>query len=128
MLKDITLGQYFPGSSVIHRLDPRTKLISVVIYIVALFCAESWVSYGVMLAFLLAAITISGIPPKSIVRGMKPLIVILIFTGVLNLFFTEGQTVCCSHQKSANPLNLKPLRPKRSWSPQTAVNWRGTLL
>ena len=89
MLKDITLGQYFPGSSVIHRLDPRTKLISVVIYIVALFCAESWVSYGVMLAFLLAAITISGIPPKSIVRGMKPLIVILIFTGVLNLFYTD---------------------------------------
>ena len=89
MLKDITLGQYFPGNSVIHRLDPRTKLISVVVYIVALFCAESWVSYGVMLAFLLAAITISKIPPKSIVRGMKPLIVILIFTGVLNLFYTD---------------------------------------
>ena len=94
MLKDITLGQYFPGNSVIHRLDPRTKLISVVVYIVALFCAESWVSYGVMLAFLLAAITISKIPPKSIVRGMKPLIVILIFTGVLNLFFTqEGEVI-----------------------------------
>ena len=101
MLKDITLGQYFPGSSVIHRLDPRTKLISVVIYIVALFCAESWVSYGVMLAFLLAAITISKIPPKSIVRGMKPLIVILIFTGVLNLFSTDTGRVLVRFWKLA---------------------------
>ena len=101
MLKDITLGQYFPGNSVIHRLDPRTKLISVVVYIVALFCAESWVSYGVMLAFLLAAITISKIPPKSIVRGMKPLIVILIFTGVLNLFYTDTGRVLVRFWKLA---------------------------
>ena len=101
MLKDITLGQYFPGNSVIHRLDPRTKLISVVVYIVALFCAESWVSYGVMLAFLLAAITISKIPPKSIVRGMKPLIVILIFTGVLNLFYTDTARVLVRFWKLA---------------------------
>ena len=89
MLKDITLGQYFPGTSFVHRLDPRTKLISVVLYIVALFCAKSWISYGVVLAFLLAAIRISTIPPKSIVKGMKPLIMILIFTGVLNLFYTD---------------------------------------
>ena len=93
MLKDITLGQYFPGNSVIHRLDPRTKLIMLVVYIVALFLAVSWVSYGVMLVFLLAAIKISAIPPKAIIRGMKPLVLILVFTGVLNLFFTEGETV-----------------------------------
>ena len=93
MLKDITLGQYFPGSSVIHRLDPRTKLISVILYIVALFMAKSWVSYGVVLVFLLACISISKIPPKSIVSGMKPLIVILIFTGVLNLFYADGGRV-----------------------------------
>ena len=93
MLKDITLGQYFPGNSVIHRLDPRTKLIMLVVYIVALFLAVNWVSYGVMLVFLLATIKISAIPPKSIVRGMKPLVLILVFTGVLNLFFTEGETV-----------------------------------
>ena len=77
MLKDITLGQYFPGNSVVHRLDPRTKLIMLVMYIVALFCAESWVSYGVMLAFLAVIITISKIPVKSLLRGMKPLILIL---------------------------------------------------
>ncbi len=93
MLKDITLGQYFPGKSVIHRLDPRTKLVILVLYIVALFLAVSWVSYGVMLAFLLSTIAISRIPPKSFVRGMKPLIFILVFTGVLNLFFTQGETV-----------------------------------
>lgn len=90
MLKDITLGQYFPGNSVIHKLDPRAKLLVMVLYIVALFVAKSWISYGVMLACLLAVIIISGIPPKSIVRGMKPLIIILIFTGFLNLFYTEG--------------------------------------
>ena len=93
MLKDITLGQYFPGNSVIHHLDPRTKLIMLVVYIVALFMAVSWVSYGLMLAFLLVVVKISTIPPKSIVRGMKPLVLILVFTGVLNLFFTEGEHV-----------------------------------
>lgn len=89
MLKDITLGQYFPGNSVIHRLDPRTKLLCLVVYIVALFLAKGWAGYGVMLAFLLAVIKISTIPPKSILRGMKPLVMILTFTGVLNLFFTK---------------------------------------
>ena len=92
MLKDITLGQYFPGNSPIHRLDPRTKLILLIVYIVALFLAKSWISYGVMLTFLLFAIKISTIPPKSILRGMKPLVMILVFTGVLNIFFTrEGR-------------------------------------
>ena len=93
MLKDITLGQYFPGNSPIHRLDPRTKLIGLMGYIVALFVAKSWISYAVMLVFLVAMIRISTIPPKSIVKGMKPLVMILVFTGVLNLFFTGGETV-----------------------------------
>ena len=93
MLKDITLGQYFPGNSVVHRLDPRTKLIMLVVYIVALFMAKSWISYGVMLAFLVFCVKISTIPPKSIVKGMKPLVLILVFTGVLNLFFTTDGKV-----------------------------------
>ena len=96
MLKDITLGQYFPGNSVVHRLDPRTKLIMLVVYIIALFCAVSWVSYAVVLAFLAMTIMISTIPLKSLFRGMKPLILILVFTGVLNLFFTDGETVLIS--------------------------------
>ena len=96
MLKDITLGQYFPGNSAIHRLDPRTKLVMLVIYIVALFLASGPVSYGLMLVFLLTCIGISGIPGKAFLRGMKPLIFILIFTGLLNLFFTQGETVLLS--------------------------------
>ena len=91
MLKDITLGQYFPGRSPIHLLDPRTKLIMLVVYIVALFMASGIVSYGVMLLFLATVIKISKIPVKSILRGMKPLVMILIFTGVLNIFFTMGE-------------------------------------
>ena len=93
MLKDITLGQYFPGTSIIHRLDPRTKLIMLVVYIVALFMATSWVGYALMGAFLVWVIKKSTIPPKSIVKGMKPLVMILIFTGVLNLFFTQEGTL-----------------------------------
>ena len=96
MLKDITLGQFFPGDSVVHKLDPRTKLVMLVIYIVALFVAVSWVSYALMLAFLMISILISKIPPKSILRGMKPLVLILVFTGVLNLFFTTGEQVLVS--------------------------------
>lgn len=90
MLKDITLGQFFPGTSVVHRLDPRAKLILTFLYIVALFVAGNWISYMVVLAALLFAIKISTIPLKAIVRGMKPLVVIVIFTCVLNLFYTEG--------------------------------------
>ena len=93
MLKDITLGQYFPGNSSVHRLDPRTKLILLIVYIAALFTASSWISYGVTFAFLAVGVTASTIPVKSILRGMKPLIMILVFTGVLNIFFTSGEKV-----------------------------------
>ncbi len=96
MLKDITLGQFFPGKSVVHRLDPRTKLLFLIVYIVALFVASNWISYGVMLAFLIFVIAISTIPVKSIFKGLKPLVFILIFTGVLNMFFTAGETVLVS--------------------------------
>lgn len=89
MLKDITLGQYFPGKSVIHRLDPRTKLIVLIVYIVVLFLAKSWVAYGILFLALVFTIRVSTIPPKAIVRGLKPLVMILIFTGILNLFFTK---------------------------------------
>ena len=93
MLKDITLGQYFPGKSPIHRMDPRTKLILTVVYIVALFIADNWLSYLLMMTFLVSCIRISAIPLKSIVRGMKPLVFILVFTAILNLFYTDGGVV-----------------------------------
>lgn len=91
MLKDVTMGQYFPGNSPIHRLDPRTKILFLIVYIVALFCAVKWVSYAVVFVFLAIAIAMSRIPLKSILSGMKPLVVILIFTGFLNIFFTSGK-------------------------------------
>ena len=91
MLKDITLGQYFPGNSIVHRLDPRTKLVILVLYIIALFVASSWLAYLIVFSFLAFVIAISQIPLKSIVNGMKPLVMILIFTGILNVFFTTGE-------------------------------------
>lgn len=93
MLKDITLGQFFPGYSAIHRLDPRTKLLLLVVYIVVLFLAVNWLSYAVVALFLAICIAISKIQLKAFVRGMKPLLFILIFTAILNLFFTEGENV-----------------------------------
>ena len=91
MLKDITLGQYFPGNSPVHRMDPRMKLIILVVYIIALFCAVNWITYGIVFAFLVMCIAVSKISPKSILRGMKPLVMILVFTGILNVFFTTGE-------------------------------------
>ena len=90
MLKDITLGQFFPGFSVVHRLDPRTKLLMVVLYIVALFNAKSWVSYGLVFTFLAVSIHLSTIPLKTITKGLRPVLFIVAFTGILNLFFTDG--------------------------------------
>ena len=93
MLKDVTMGQYFPGNSPVHRLDPRTKLLLLVGYITALFTAENWLSYLVVFTFLSIAIVISTISLKTIVSGMKPLAMILVFTGILNIFFTTGENV-----------------------------------
>lgn len=93
MLKDITLGQYFPGKTVVHRLDPRTKLLMTILYIVALFLAKGWIAYGVVFAFLVTTIALSKIKPKAILRGMKPMVIIVLFTAVLNLFYTSGTHV-----------------------------------
>ena len=93
MLKDITLGQFFPGKSPVHRLDPRTKLILLIVYIVVLFVASWWISYAVCFAFLAMTVAVSRIPLKALIRGLKPLLFILIFTGILNLFFTSGTPI-----------------------------------
>jgi energy-coupling factor transport system permease protein len=90
MLKDITLGQYFPGNTVAHKLDPRTKILLVVLYIVALFCAKGIVTYAIMGLCLAVCVRISKVGLKQLVRGLKPVLFILLFTGVLNLFFTPG--------------------------------------
>jgi energy-coupling factor transport system permease protein len=93
MLKDITLGQYFPGDTPAHRLDPRTKILLVVLYIVALFCAKSLLTYGLVALTLFACVRISKVGLKALVRGLKPVVVVILFTAVLNLFFTPGDVV-----------------------------------
>jgi energy-coupling factor transport system permease protein len=92
-LKDITLGQYFPGNSVVHRLDPRTKLVAVMLYIVALFLCKFFVTYAIMFGVLCLCIKLSTVPVQSIVRGMKPVLLIVIITAFLNLFYTPGTHV-----------------------------------
>ena len=93
MLKDVTLGQFFPGSSIVHRLDPRCKLLLTIVYIAALFTAQSYVSYAVMLIVTGVCIALSRIPLKVILRGLKPLWIIIALTAVLNIFFTPGRAL-----------------------------------
>ena len=92
-LKDITLGQYFPGNSFIHRLDPRTKLLFTVLYIVALFSAKRLPSYLLLMAVLAVCIQISRVRLKTILRGMKPILFIIVLTAILNLFYTPGDPI-----------------------------------
>lgn len=90
MIRDITIGQYFPGQSAIHRMDPRTKIILSVLYIVMLFVADNM--WGLLLGVLFgfAAYLISRIPVSMIWKSMKPVVPIVIFTAVLNLFLSTG--------------------------------------
>ena len=90
MLKDITLGQFFPGDTVAHKLDPRTKILLVMLYIIALFCANSVLTYALMALVLAVCVRISRVGIRALVRGLKPVLFILIFTCVLNLLFTPG--------------------------------------
>lgn len=91
MLKDITLGQYFPGNSPFHKADPRVKIILVILYIVGLFLADSAAAYLCALVFTLAMIFICAIPFKIVVRGFRALIFIIAFTAILNIFWTKGE-------------------------------------
>ena len=93
MLKDITLGQFFPGNTLVHRLDPRTKLACVALYIVALFTAKSFLAYGVIAVVLLLSIRTSRVGWKALTRGLKPILIILVFTAAMNLFFNEGTPI-----------------------------------
>ena len=93
MLKDITLGQYFPGDTLIHRLDPRTKLLCVILYIVALFNAKSVLTYAIVAVVLTACILISKVHYKALTRGLKPVYIIVAFTAIMNLFFSGGTPV-----------------------------------
>ena len=92
-LKDITLGQYFPGNTVIHRMDPRAKLLFVILYIVALFLAKRLTAYLVLIAVLALCVAVSKIKPAALFKGMKPVLFLIVITGLLNLFYTGGDPI-----------------------------------
>ena len=91
MISDITLGQFFPGYSHIHKLDPRTKIILAVLYIVAVFLANSPASFAAVLIFTVILVAVSRISFGVIFRGIKPIVFILLFTALINLFMTGGE-------------------------------------
>lgn len=91
MLKDITIGQYFPGSSALHRLDPRMKIVLTLAYVVLLFLANNLWGLLVGIGFVVVAYAVSRIPPRMITKSLKPVIPIILFTAILNMFFIEGE-------------------------------------
>lgn len=93
MIRDITLGQYFPGESWIHRLDPRIKIIATLVYIAALFVANDFWGMLIAAAALGMVIVISGVPLKFMVKGLRPVFIIILFTFVLNLFMMPGKVI-----------------------------------
>jgi energy-coupling factor transport system permease protein len=93
MLKDITIGQYIPGNSIIHQLDPRTKILAALIFIAALFLVTDLVGYTTMTLFSVIIIFLSRIPARFVLRGLKPLYYILAFTIILNFFLTPGRVI-----------------------------------
>lgn len=91
MLKDITIGQYFPGNSIIHRMDSRFKIVLDILYVVMLFVAQNYIGLGIAGLFIFVAYAVSGIKFKMILKSLKPIVPLILFTGILNLFFITGE-------------------------------------
>ena len=93
MLRDITLGQYYPADSVIHKLDPRTKLFATLLFIISVFSFDGIVGFIVMTAFLFGVIALSKVPLYFMLRGLKAIMILLVIAGLFNLFLTPGQVL-----------------------------------
>lgn len=93
MIKDITLGQFFPGNSVIHKIDPRVKILLIIAYIVFLFVANNFVSLGFMVLVTVAIVLLTKIPVKMYFKGLKAIMFIILFTSVLNMFYGSGEPI-----------------------------------
>lgn len=91
MLKDITFGQFFPGDSFLHRMDARVKIMLTIAYIVLIFCVESYLSYGFFVVFTLLLMKLSGIPLRTYLKSVKPMLIFIVITAVLNLFLADGK-------------------------------------
>ena len=90
MLSNITIGQYYPAKSLLHRMDPRMKVILTAVFIVLIFLANNFASMALVLAFLGITVALSRVPLKMILRGLKAIVIIVVFTSVLNLFYVQG--------------------------------------
>ncbi len=93
MIRDITIGQFFPGDSVIHRLDPRVKIIATLLFIIELFIVDNFLGFAIAALCLGVVINVSKVPLGYIVRGLKPIIIILLFTFTLNMFMIDGHVI-----------------------------------
>lgn len=93
MIKDITIGQYIPGDSVLHRADPRTKILLTFAFMIVIFMIRSYFSFAAMTFFVILVVLISSVPLKYTLRGLKPILLIIIFTTVINIFTTGGTPV-----------------------------------
>ena len=93
MLRDITIGQYYPADSVLHRLDPRVKLFATVIYVVSLFCVNGLAGFLAVTVALVGVITISKVPFKFMVKGLKAIMILMLITAIFNLFLTPGEVL-----------------------------------
>ncbi len=93
MIRDITIGQYYPVESVIHRLDPRVKIIMTFIYLISLFIFDGFAAYLIVTVFLVTLIVLSHVPLSYMMKGLKPILILLLFTAVCNIFFTTGDVL-----------------------------------
>lgn len=92
MIKDVTLGQFFPGYSVLHRADPRMKIILTILYIVSVFTAKSVGAFALVIGITVLMIAVSRISPRTVVKSLKPLLFIILFTAIINVFWNRGET------------------------------------
>ena len=99
MLKDITLGQYFPGKTIVHRLDPRTKLVLMVAYFTALFMAKGLLAYALMLVVLITFLSLARIKPRTAISGLRRIMVILLISVIFNVFLIRGETVLFEYRR-----------------------------
>lgn len=93
MIRDITLGQYFPGDSWVHKLDPRIKIIATLLFLIELFIVDNFIGFAIAAVALGIVISVSKVPVSYIMRGLKPIIIILLFTFALNIFMVDGRVL-----------------------------------
>lgn len=94
MIRDITLGQFYPSDSILHKLDPRVKLLGTVIFVISLFMFDSFYGYIAAALFLAAMIIISKVPFSFMIKGLKSVVILLVFTSLINMFLTPGELLC----------------------------------